>query len=240
MNWSRWLVCLSIVSPAWLTSIASAQLVWLVPETDVDAKVCVHTAASAPLDGPDLDKLAAVQLWRICERRKVESVAISRDGNSVWVAATAEDSGSTYCLSLDCGVSPLAGESERTITHAKAQTSADPSTWRPFRDSKRLPLEIIPKLDRSKYGFTVLSFGRPQPNATVEVFGPDSCKLIGETDEDGCAFFDLPHSGLYGAWARSVDLTKHEFGERPYSRTTHLSTLTLPIEVVPRLKLTTN
>jgi len=128
---------------------------------------------------------------------------------------------------------------ERIVAHAKAQTSAEPATWRPFRDSKRLPLEIIPQRKNSKHGFTVLSSGRPLPKARVEVLGPDSCALVGETDEDGCATFDLPQSGLYGVWTKSVDQVQGEFEGRPYARTTRLSTLTLPVEVVPSVRLTT-
>jgi len=122
------------MSLIWMASPATAQFVWLVPEPDIaDAMVHVHTSEGLGLDRPEaLDKVATTQMWRICEWKKFEPVTIHKDGNSVWATVVAKAPGSTYCLSYDCGISAQMDAAERIVAHAKAQTSAEPATWRPF------------------------------------------------------------------------------------------------------------
>ena len=232
---------LAVALTAGVASQAAAHFLWLVPEAiSVDAKVHVYFSDGAHPDRPELlDKVAKVQVWRMTEQRKFESVAVTKGENSLCASGLPNDMGSTYGLSHDYGISSKSGDPKRIFFHAKAHTSADPATWKSVRDAKRLPLEIVPTREGMKYAFTVLSSGPPLAKATVTVTGPDSLKLTAETDEQGRAVFELPQSGLYGIWTKLVDPAKGELDGKPFVETRHLSTLSLPIEVIPSKKVTT-
>lgn len=227
-------VVLSVVSPA------MAHFLWLVPEpVSANAKVHVYFSDGAHPDRPELlDRVKSVRVWRLSGAKTFEAVEFSRTEDALCASLPANDSGSTYGLSHDYGISTKTGEPRRILFHAKAHTSADPSTWLAVRDAKRLPLEIVSARDGLKHVFTVMSNGQPLAKAGVTVTGPDSFKVTAETDDAGRVSFDLPQSGSYGLWTKLVDSSKGELDGKPFTQTTHLSTLTLPIEVIPVKKNT--
>jgi hypothetical protein len=122
-----------------------AEHLWIVPEPiGFDGRVHVCTHHGLQLD--QFPHLLKIQLWRISDVKGCESIQLADGRESLVASEGVSDRGSTYVLSHVCGLSLSGVESSRTLLHAKAYTSVDPSTWRPLR-RKRLPLEIVSARD---------------------------------------------------------------------------------------------
>ena len=219
------------------TSDAAANGAWLIPDA-MSNTTRLHICFSDNVQAALLDKMETMRVWRLMEQRKVEFVDVTRNESSICLDAITDDAGTTYGLTHDFGISSDAGGEKRVFLHAKAHTSADPSTWKSVRDAKRLPLEIVSLREGLKHAFVVLSDGRPLAEAVVCVNGPDAITLSAKTDDQGRVVFEFPQSGLYGVWTELVDPRSGELGGKGYMETRHRSTLTLPIEVIPIKKIT--
>jgi Domain of unknown function (DUF4198) len=231
-------VCVMMLSVAGLASPAAAQTLWLASESNGETKV--HCYFSGVEDrGELIDKVLANRVWRMNERKSCEPMILRKEAESLWFSAEDKGIGSTYWLSHDFGVSEMAGVSERIFLHAKIHTSADPSTWWPIRNSKHLQVEIIPRRENLNHRFTVLSLGKPLAATKVNIVGPDSFKTTDDTDENGEVTFELPQSGTYGLCVRHVDSENRKLSGHPIVQTVHVSTSSLPLEVIPDAKLTT-
>jgi hypothetical protein len=232
------LTAVAMLSVTWMASYASGQTLWLAPESDGEMKV--HCYFSGFEDRANfVDKVSITQVWRTNERERCEPVFLRNGGNSFWVCDQDEGLASTYWLSHDFGISEMDGVPERVFLHAKTHTSADPSTWRYVTKPKHFAIEIIPRREKFNHRFTVLSVGRPLAEAKVNMLGPDSFKQTGDTDENGEVTFELPQSGMYGLRVRSVHSQKGLVDGRSFVQTVHVSTLSLPLEVIPDMKLIT-
>lgn len=206
-----------------------AEHLWIVPEPigfDGRVHVCTHHG----LD--QVPHLLKIELWRISDVRGCESVQLAGGRKSLVASEGVGDPGLTYMLSHDCGLSSIGVASSRTLLHAKAYTSADPSTWRPL-PRKRLPLEILPARDREAFTFTVNFTGRPVANPRVTVHGPDGFQCESEGNSEGQVSCVLPQSGMYGLTTSFIDLRPGKIDWEEFSKTHHFSTLTLPVEVIP-------
>ena len=231
----RKLVCVSILLLTAMVSPAASQTLWLASEWDGEAKVhCYLTDVQNRTEW--MNQVSATQVWRTNERRKCDPVILRKGGDSFSFSDRDEGDGSTYWLSHDFGVSTVKGKPERSLLHAKAHTSADPSTWRYVSKHRGLPVEIVPNRENLNHRFIVLVAGWPLAKATVDIIGPDSFHQSGHTNADGAVTFDLPQSGLYGLRVSSVHTEEGELNGRSFAQTVHVSTLTLPLEVMPDMR----
>ncbi len=224
-------VTVLFVLAAGLLRECRAEHLWIVPEPiGFDGRVHVCTHHGLQLD--QVPHLLGIQLWRISGERGDESVQLAGGTESLVASEGVSDTGLTYMLSHDCGLSSIGVESSRTLLHAKAYTSADPSTWRPL-PRKRLPLEILAARDREAFTFTVNFTGRPVANPRVTVHGPDGFQCESEGNSEGQVSCVLPQSGMYGLTTSFIDLRPGKIDGEEFSKTHHFSTLTLPVEVIP-------
>lgn len=212
-----------------------ADHLWIMPEpVGFDAKVHVYLN---PGSQPDrLQRLHKARLWRISDLKSCSPVEFAIAEESLVANGLMDDPGSTYVMSHDCGVSFTGGKPNRIYLHAKLHTSADHSTWRPVGGAKRLPLEIVSTRDRDRFKFSVSFNGKSLAHPTVTVRGPDAFACEVHCDAQGQFTCEFPRSGMYGICTTFVDSNPSELGEQTFVETRHLSTLTLPIEVIPARK----
>ncbi|MFO1044462.1 MAG: hypothetical protein U0941_22035 [Planctomycetaceae bacterium] len=209
-----------------------AEHVWIVPEpigSDGQVHVCPH-GGSQPEHVPDLFK---VKLWKITEANGCESVPLMNGKESLITCEGVSVPGATFALSHDCGVSFSGGAISRTVLHAKAYTSADPSTWR-LLHRKRLLLEIASVRDRDAFTFTVNFNGHPVANPRISIRGSDGFVREVQGNSAGQVTCSLPQSGLYGLVTTYIDERPGMPGDQGFVKTRHFSTLTLPVEVIPQ------
>lgn len=231
-------VCVAMLLTTGMAPSATAQTLWLASESEVETKI--HCFLRGVEDRAELiDKISATRIWRTTERKKCEPLILNKAEDSLQLSAEDEGLGSTYWLSHDFGMSEVDGKADRIFLHAKAQTSADPSTWKHIGNHKHLPVEIVPKREQLQHRFTVYSMGRPLAKATVKIVGPDLFHHIGTADENGEVAFEMSQSGIYGLCVKSVVSENGKLNGRTFDQTVHVSTLTLPLEVVPVMRLTT-
>ena len=208
---------------------------WIIPEpAGFEAKV--HVCIDHRWHPFQLQRLSRTQIWRMSDVRKCMPVEFAIAEKSLVADGLTNDPGSTYVMSLDCGVTSAGGEPNRICLHAKSHTSADHSTWRTVCDAKRLPLEIVSTRDRHRFKFSVSFNGKSLANPVVTVRGTDAFLHEVQGDEQGQVICELPQSGMYGISTAFVDSRPGEFGGQKFVETRHFSTLTLPIEVIPSRK----
>lgn len=212
-----------------------ADHLWIIPEpVGFDARV--HVCINHEWQPDRLQRLSKAQLWRISDVKACKPVEVAIDEKSLIAKGLTDDPGSTYAMSYDCGVSFTDGEPNRVYLHAKSHTSADLSTWRTLCDAKRFPLEIVSTRDRNRFKFSVSFNGKSLAYPVVTVRGPDAFVREVQGDAQGQFSCELPQSGMYGICTTFVDSRPGDLGGQAFIETRHLSTLTLPIEVIPSRK----
>lgn len=215
---------------AWPLS-GQAHFLWLLPETrGPDAKVHVYFGESAAPDDPALlDKVVKAEVWSVGGRAGAQALTLTKTGDDLAAPLTGAAGSSTMILRHAYGVVAKGGAPFLLNYGAKAYPFPLSGSWKAVGDVERLPLEIVPRLERDQVVLLVTWHGKPLAGSAMHVSGDGIEKAIeGATDADGRFVCSLPKSGLFSIRAKHVEEKTGEHDGKAYQQVRHYSTLTLP------------
>lgn len=228
----RFALILSLIL-AW-PAFGQAHFVWLLTDAaSPGGKVKVFFSEAAEPDDPALlDKIAKAEVWTVGGRGEPKLLTLTKGGDALEAELAGAARQATVILRHNYGVLSKGGAEPFLLKYyAKTHPFALPGTWRTVKDTERLPLEIVPKIDGSGTVLAVSWQGKPLAGATVTVVGPGiDTKLEGTTDEAGNFRAELPKSGVFSIRAKHTEMTEGKQDDKDYKSVRHYSTLTLHYE----------